>query len=129
MQRESVESAIERHIRCGATHLVLPYLHIKAGDDGWGDKQIGLYRTARAVLDRRRIALPTVAVIDLSWRLLQRRTWPEALLPLLTAIDAAGFDEIALAGSNVDGGAHPNDRAQALLGSITRAARTAPVIA
>lgn len=129
VQHEIVEAAIEHQIRCGATHLVLPYMHIKAADDGWVDKQIGLYRTARAVLDQRRIALPTVAVIDLSWRLLPRPTWPDVLLPLLTAIDAAGFNEIALAGSNVDGGAHPDDRAQALLGSITRAAHTAPVIA
>lgn len=129
VQRDIVEAAIEHQIRCGATHLVIPYVHIKSADDGWAEKQIALYRTARAVLDQRRIALPTVAVIDLSWRLLERRTWADGLTPLLTGIDAAGFAEIALAGSNVDGGVHPDDRVAALLSSVRRAGRTAPVLA
>lgn len=129
VQREIIEAAIEHQIRCGATHLVLPYLHIKRADDGWAEKQIGLYRTARAVLDQRGIALPTIAVIDVSWRLLDRRTWSDGLLPMLATIEAAGFDEIALAGSNVDAGTHPEGRAQALLASVARAARTAPIIA
>lgn len=129
VQHEIVEGAIDHQIRCGATHLVLPYVHIKNADDGWTEKQIGLYRTARALLSERRIALPTVAVVDLSWRLLDRRTWPEALLPLLGAIEAAEFDEIALAGSNIDGGVHPDARAGTLLASVRRAGRIAPVIA
>lgn len=129
VQREIVEGAIDHQIRCGATHLIIPYVHIKMADDGWTEKQIGLYRTTRALLNEHGIALPTVAVVDLSWRLLERRTWPEALLPLLGEIATAGFDEIGLAGSNVDGGVHPDDRAKSLLASVRRAGRTAPVIA
>jgi hypothetical protein len=72
--------------------------------------------------------LPLTAVIDLGWRLLDRRTWPEVLDPLLTAAGAAGCDEIALAGSNVDLGAHPEQRLADLLATVRRCAPTAPVI-
>jgi hypothetical protein len=129
VEREIVEAAIDFQIRRGATHLIAPYVHIKTANDGWVDKQIGLYRTTRAVLDERGIALPTVAVLDLSWRLLDQVAWTQVLIPVLTAIEAAGFDEIALAGSNVDGGVRPEDRVATLLASVRRAGRVAPVIA
>jgi hypothetical protein len=129
VQRDIVEAAIDFQIRHGATHLIAPYLHIKSADDGWADKQVGLYRMTRRVLHERGVALPTVAVLDLSWRLLDRAVWSQVLLPLLSTIGAAGFDEIALCGSNVDGGVHPEDRTAMLLASVRRAGRTAPVIA
>lgn len=129
VQRKIVEAAFGHQIRCNATHLMIPYLHMKSVNDGWAERQISLFRVARSVLDQRDITLPTVAVIDLNWRLLERHTWSEVLLPLLAAADTAGFDEIALAGSNVDGGVRPADRAAALIATIEQAVRTAPVIA
>lgn len=128
-QRQIVEAAIEYQIAWGATQLVAPYVHIKRATDGWLERQIGLLRTTATVLAERGIALPTIAVLDLSWRLLDRRTWPDVLLPLLSAVAAGGFDEIGLSGSNIDGGVHPEDRAANLLAAIARAKRTAPVIA
>jgi hypothetical protein len=128
-QRELVDAAIDHQIRCGATQVVVPYVHIKSADDGWVDRQICLYRRTREFLDERGIALPTLAIVDVSWRLLERNTWGEALLPLLSEIASVGFDEIGLAASNVQGGAHPELRAASLLASVQRASRTAPVIA
>lgn len=129
VQRELTEQALGHQIRCGATHLITPYVHISRAGDGWTERQIGLYRATRAALDEHGIRLPTVAVIDLSWRLLDRRIWLDVLLPLLAAAETAGFDEIALAGSNVDGGVHPEERVVDLLATIRRAGRVAPVIA
>ena len=129
IQRELAETVIDHEIRHGATHVIAPYVHIKKADDGWTERQVGLYRATRAVLDEQGIRLPTIAVVDLGWRLLDRRNWSTVLLPLLAAVEALGFDEIALAGSNVDGGVHPEDRAADLLTTVRRVARTAPVIA
>jgi hypothetical protein len=129
LQRTLVEAAIDHQIRHGATHLVIPYVHIRSAEDGWLDRQIGLLRTSRDLLTHRRIALPTIAVLDLSWRLAERNKWPEALLPLLGEVTTAEFGEIGLAVSNVDAGAHPDLRAESLLASIRRVGRTAPVLA
>lgn len=68
-------------------------------------------------------------MIDLGWRMLDRRTWNSVLLPLLVAIKAAAFDEIALVGSDVDSGVHPDNRAADLIATIRHATHTAPVIA
>ncbi|WP_375504833.1 hypothetical protein [uncultured Jatrophihabitans sp.] len=122
-------AAIAAQIAAGATALMCPYIHIKAAGDGWAERQILLYRAMRAVLDAEKISLPTVAVVDIGWRLLERPAWSQALGPLLAAIDAAGFDEIALSATGVDDGAKPQDRTASLLAAIARAKVTAPVIA
>jgi hypothetical protein len=128
-QHHLTGAALAHQIRAGATRLITPYLHITRADDGWTERQIGIYRATRATLDATGVRLPLTAVIDLGWRLLDRTTWPDVLTPLLTAAAAAGADEIALAGSGVDAGIHPDQRLFALIASVRHCARTAPVIA
>lgn len=128
-QAHIVEADLRYQIENGATRLLTPYLHIAGAGDGWLETQVALYRLTRLNLDHAGVRLPVTAVLDLGWRALDRVTWPTTLSPLLEAIAAAGYDEIALAGSGADAGARPAERLADLLATVSRCARTAPVIA
>lgn len=123
------QSVIEYQVTNGATALVAPYVHIARADDGWLAAQIELWKATRAVIDRHGFRLPVIAVVAVGWRLLDRVAWPLALRPLGTALRELGPTEVALAASNVDAGAHPEERAAAFISAINWMSRSYPVVA
>ena len=128
-QAHIVEADLRYQIENGATRLLTPYVHVARGGDGWLETQVALYRLTREILNHAGVHLPVTAVLDLGWRALDRATWSTTLNPLLDVIAVAGYEEIALAGSSVDAGARPAQRLADLLATVSRCARTAPVIA
>lgn len=124
-----VAGVVEYQLACGATAVVMPYVHIEAVDDGWGQVQAALWRATRRYVDRAGVALPTVAVLALGWRLLDRSSWPDGLDRLHRALDQADPTEVALAASKVDAGVRPEDRLASLIAVTRRLGRRHPVIA
>lgn len=120
---------IDYQVDHGATHLIAPYVSITRPDDGWLEVQTALWRATREHLDRRDLHLPTLAVVAVGWRLLDPTTWPLVLRPLGRSLRDLSPTEVALAGSNVDAGAHPEDRAAAFASAIRWISKSYPVIA
>lgn len=123
------ERIIDFQLSHGASHVMVPYVHIERANEDWVSAQIALWQASRRVLDTSRVNVPVVATLALGWRLLARATWPGALVPLTTALDALAPDEIALAASKVDDGVRPSDRLADMLAVIERLTNDFPVIA
>jgi hypothetical protein len=124
-----VAGVVEYQIACGATAVVMPYVHVEAVDDGWSEVQAALWHATRRYLDRAGMALPTVAVLALGWRLLDRSSWPDGLDRLRRDLDRADPTEVALAASKVDAGVKPEERLASLIAVTRRLGRRHPVIA
>ncbi|MEX2291796.1 MAG: hypothetical protein WD794_15905 [Mycobacteriales bacterium] len=124
-----VAGVVDYQLACGATAIVMPYVHVEAVDDGWGEVQAALWRATRRYVDRTGLALPTVAVLALGWRLLDRSSWPDGLDPLGRALDEAEPTEVALAASRVDAGVRPEERLASLIAVTRRLSRRHPVLA
>lgn len=123
------EQVIDFQLGHGASQVMVPYVHIERANEGWASAQIALWQASRRVLDANGLNVPVMATIALGWRLLARATWPSALAPLTTALDALAPDEIALAASKVDDGVRPGDRLADMLTVIERLTNDFPVIA
>lgn len=123
------EQVIDFQLGHGASHVMVPYVHIERADEDWGAAQIALWQASRRVLDANGLNVPVVATLALGWRLLARAAWPSALAPLTTALDALAPDEMALAASKVDDGVRPGDRLADMLAVIERLTNDSPVIA
>lgn len=129
MPVDLVAAAVEFQLRAGATAIVAPYVHIEREGDGWLEAQVHLWELTRDYLDGHRIQLPTIALAALSWRLLDRPTWPATLRPLVTHLDGLGCTQIALSAAKVDCGKKIYERMSSLLPVVARLRRTAPVFA
>ncbi|MHB1066925.1 MAG: hypothetical protein ACYC2Z_05810 [Candidatus Nanopelagicales bacterium] len=123
------ELVIDYQIAHGATMLVAPYVHARRRNDEWLLAQAALWRATSAYLRSRDLRLPTIAVIAIGWRLLDRATWPEGLSLLGDALLELNPDEVALAGSDVDAGAHPEERVATFVAAVQGISRRFPVIA
>ena len=128
-QTELVAACIDWQLSCGATALIPPYMHVERHDDGWLEVQIGLWRRTRRYLDAQDLALPVVAVTAVGWRLLPRNRWGAGLDRLRDGLDDLEVDEIALAASKADQGAHPDQRLVDFVAAIDHLRRFAPVLA
>lgn len=123
------QSVIEYQVTNGATALVAPYVHIARAGDGWLPAQVALWKATRTVIDRHGLRLPVIAVVAVGWRLLDRAAWPQALRPLGTALRELVPTEVALAASNVDAGAHPEERVAAFISAMSWMSGSYPVVA
>lgn len=127
---EAVAGAVvDYQLSCGASAIVAPYVHVGSLDDGWREVQAALWSATRRHLDREGLGVPWVAVVALSWRLLERSSWPAGLDPLCRALRDASPTEVALAASKVDAGVKPEDRLASLIAVIRHLRRRHPVIA
>lgn len=124
-----VAESIEFQLAHGATVLVPPYVHIERVNDGWVEVQTSLWHRTRRYLDQQDLHLPTLAVLALGWRLLNRTTWPSALHPLCRALTDLDPTEVALAASKIDDGVHPDQRLVTLIAVIGLIRQRFPVIA
>lgn len=124
-----VAGVVDYQLACGATAVVMPYVHVEAVNDGWGEVQAALWRATRRYVDRAGLALPTVAVLALGWRVLDRSSWPDGLDRLRRALDQAEPTEVALAASKVDAGVKPEERLASVIAVTRRLARRHPVLA
>jgi hypothetical protein len=124
-----VAATLEFQLDQGVTQLIAPYVHVERADDGWVEAQAGLYRRTRAYLTANDVAVPVLAPLAMSWRLLSRVRWPEALDPLSAALRELAPDDVALAASRVHQGARAEDRLADLLASTSELARRHSVIA
>ncbi len=106
-----------------------PYVHVERPGDGWAQVQALLYRRTRRYLDAQRLHLPILAPVALSWKLVSRTSWPAALDGLIDALRILAPDEVALAASKIDQGAHPDLRLAGLYATIGHLRRHWPVIA
>jgi hypothetical protein len=122
-------AVVDYQLAAGATTLIAPYLHLQGHAKDELPAQIKWWRATRRHLDRSGLRLPVVAVIALGWRLLDRARWPDALDPLLGALDMLGAEEVALAASKVDAGAQADDRLASFLAVVEQVRRSYPVIA
>lgn len=120
--------AVEYQLTHGATTVLAPYVHIAQPDDGWTDVQAALWHATHRYLDRQKINSPVVAVVAVGWRLLDRPLWPLSLDPLTRLLPALNASEVALAGSRVDDGAHPEHRLTSLIAVVGRMSARYPVI-
>jgi hypothetical protein len=127
--RAIAEAVIDYQITHGATALIAPYVHARKRNDEWLLAQAELWRATRDYLTSRDLRLPTIAVIAIGWRLLDRATWPDGLSLLGDALLELNPDEVALAGSDVDAGAHPEDRVATFVAAVQGLSRRFPVIA
>jgi hypothetical protein len=128
-QDRLVADCLEYQLAGGATMLIAPYLHVEQPDDGWALVQAGLWRSTRRYLDQQGMRLPVIAVMALGWRVLERHTWSAVLWPLRRALRELTPDEVALAASKVDSGAHPDERLVTLEATIRALTPHFPVIA
>jgi hypothetical protein len=124
-----VAAVVDYQLARGATAIVMPYVHVEVADNGWPQVQAALWRATRRHLDRSGLALPTVAVLALGWRLLDRSSWPVGLDRLRPALDQAEPTEVALAASKVDAGVKPEERLASFLAVTRRLTRRHPVLA
>lgn len=123
------EQVIDYQLGHGASHVMVPYVHVERAGDGWDIAQLALWEASRRVLDAAGLDMPVVATLALGWRLLAHTAWPSGLLPLTAALNDLGPDEIALAATKVDAGVCPEDRLADMLAAIERLARDFPVLA
>lgn len=123
-----IAETIEFQLAHGATMLVPPYVHTERVNDGWVEVQTSLWRRTRRYLDQQGLRVPTLAVVALGWRLLNRTAWPSALFPLRRSLVELDPTEVALAASKIDDGVHPDERLVTLMAVIRRLRRTAPII-
>jgi hypothetical protein len=124
-----ISESLEFQLEHGATQLIAPYLHVERADDGWMQAQAGLYRRTRAYLTANDLAVPVLAPLAMSWRLLSRVRWSEALDPLSAALRELAPDGVALAASRVHNGVHAENRLADLLAVTDELARRHSVIA
>ena len=124
-----VAATLEFQLDHGATHLTAPYLHVERADDGWAGVQALLYRRTRDYLTTNNIAMPLLAPLAMSWRLLSRVRWADALGPLTAALGDLAPDHVALAGSRAHQGVHADHRLADLLAVTGELARQHSVIA
>ncbi len=124
-----VAETLEFQLHHGATTLMAPYVHVERPGDGWAQVQALLYRRTRRYLDAQRLHLPILAPVALSWKLVSRTSWPAALDGLIDALRILAPDEVALAASKIDQGAHPDLRLAGLYATIGHLRRHWPVIA
>lgn len=124
-----VSRCLKFQLEQSASSIIVPGLHVENGRDGWLDVQIEVFRASRRFLDRHAVLLPVITPVQLSWRLLDRSRWSEALKPLLGVAREMGADEIALAAGKVERGVHPEDRLACLIAVIAEARGVAPVLA
>ncbi|MBN9619183.1 MAG: hypothetical protein J0H43_05565, partial [Actinobacteria bacterium] len=120
---------LEFQLEHGATQLIAPYLHVERADDGWVGVQALLYRRTRDYLTTNNLALPVLAPLALSWRLLGRVRWAHALEPLAAALGDLAPNDVALAGSRVHQGVHADHRLADLLAATGELASRHRVIA
>lgn len=121
--RAHVATVFEFQLGHGASHLIAPYVHIEAADDGWADAQIALWEAARDEVDANGLRVPLIPVLALGWRLHARTRWPSALARLMPALEDLGVDELALASSKVDQGVDPGPRLVDMLSVVRRLSR------
>jgi len=124
-----VGSAIDLQITAGATAVIAPYVHIEAPDDGWVQTQLRLWDLTRDHLRRHDLRQPVLALVGLSWRLLDRPSWPGAVRPLQTGLRELAPQRIALAAGRVDQGTTVPQRLAALVHLIAQLRPVAPLIA
>ncbi len=124
-----VAECLEFQLQRGASVLMPPYVHVERGTDGWVEVQAELWRQTRDFVDRQGLQLPLLAVLALGWRLLDRNLWPSAFHPLSGALTLLAPDEVALAASKADRGAHSDHRLVSLLSAVGQLKQTFPVIA
>ncbi|SCX60559.1 hypothetical protein SAMN03159343_4118 [Klenkia marina] len=124
-----VATCVEFQLQHGASAILAPYVHIESATDGWLQVQLALWAATHRYLAAQQIHVPVIAVVAMGWRLLHRPTWPAVIEPLATGVEALGVQEIALAASKVDQGAHPAQRLADYLATMHRLARIAPVTA
>lgn len=124
-----VTGVVDSQLACGATAIVMPYVHLEPVDDGWGEVQAALWLATRRHLDRAGLTLPTVAILAVGWRLLDRSSWPTGLDRLRRVLEQAAPTEVALAASKVDAGVRPEERLASLIAVTRLLARRHPVIA
>jgi len=125
-----VSQAVSYQLTHGASAIVAPYVHVERADDGWVQVQLALWQKTRRVLERDQIHLPVVAVVALGWRELDRDRWPATLRPLQACLRyELRPDEVALAASKVDAGAHPAERLAAFIAVLRQLRRQWPVLA
>lgn len=117
-QERLVADCLSFQIAHGATTLIAPYVHIDRVDDGWLDVQRRMLAHTRRFLDHNGVRIPVMALLGLSWRLLDRVAWPAVLNPLLDAADLLGPVPIALAAAKVDHGTRPERRLADLIAAI-----------
>lgn len=124
-----VAATIEFQLEHGATQLTAPYVHVDRADDGWVGVQALLYRRTRDYLAINNIALPVLAPLALSWRLLGRVRWADALEPLTAALGDLAPNDVALTASRVHQGVHADHRLADLLAATGELASRYRVIA
>jgi hypothetical protein len=124
-----VAATLEFQLVHGATQLTAPYLHVERADDGWAGVQALLYRRTRHYLTTKDIAMPVLAPLALSRRLLGRVRWSDALEPLIAALRDLAPDDVALAGSRVHQGVRADQRLTDLLAATGELASRFSVIA
>jgi hypothetical protein len=124
-----IAESVDFQLAHGASQVLLPGVHVETADDGWVDVQLRIYARSRSYVARVGLAVPVLAPVELSWRLLGRQTWPLVLQPLVRGLLALGPDEIVLAADKVDRGAHPADRLSELVAVIEHLRHVRPVIA
>lgn len=115
-------SVVDFEIDHGATGIVPPYVLV--GDDpAWLAVATELLARTRDLLDRRRLGLPLVAVVALSY---PRRagvvSWRRRLDRLATAAAEAGADRLGLAVSGTGSPTDGQDRVRLLLSATGRLA-------
>lgn len=124
-----VAATLEFQLEHGATQLTAPYLHVERADDGWAGVQALLYRRTRHYLTTNSIALPVLAPLALSWRLLGRVRWTDALEPLTAALTELAPNDVALAASRAHQGVHADHRLADMLAVVGELASRFRVIA
>jgi len=124
-----VEAVIDYQIGHGATTLVAPYVHARRRNDEWLLAQAALWRATCGYLTSCDLRLPVIAVIAIGWRLLDRVTWSEGLSRVGDALLELDPDEVALAASDVDGGAHPEERTASFVAAVQSISHQFPVVA
>jgi hypothetical protein len=124
-----VAATLEFQLDHGATQLMAPYVHVERADDGWTGVQALLYRRTRRYLSTNNVALPVLAPLALSWRLLGRVRWADALEPLAAALGDLAPTDVALAASRVHQGVHADHRLADLLAVTSELASRHSVIA
>lgn len=124
-----VAATLEFQLDHGATQLIAPYVHVERADDGWAGVQALLYRRTRQYLIANDIAVPVLAPLALSWRLLSRVRWADALDPLAAALGELTPADVALAASRVHEGVHADHRVADLLAVTGQLASRHSVIA
>jgi hypothetical protein len=124
-----VAETLEFQLDHGATQLIAPYVHVERADDGWAGVQALLHRRTRDYLTANNIAVPVLAPVALSWRLLSRVRWVDALDPLAAALGELAPADVALAASRVHEGVHADHRVADLLAVTGELASRYSVIA